>query len=440
MRRPLPPLLFPALLATALLGFASPGMARDVFVAPEGAAVDATPDGGRDRPFASVQAAFDGGGVAQEGGRILLLPGEHGDLRLDTARARATVEIAPAEAGAVHVQSIYVERGENLDIHGLQVWPTRPRADGVPSSLVTTRARSRDVTLRDLDVRARPDAENYLAWSLEDWRAAPRNGAQLRGRDIALLDSRFTATHFAIATLGERARVEGNVIAGFSGDAMRGLGDGSVFRGNRVSDCIKFNDNHDDGFQSWSRGDKGASGKGVVRDVVVESNVIREWTGPKDHPLRCHLQGIGLFDGIYQNWTIRNNVVEVSAYHGIAVYGGVDVTIVNNTVVRSDGGTGKFPWVKLTPHKDGRPSTGGVVANNLAMRFDIKTDPAHPAVVERNAQTPYPNLALRSPGEGDFRPEAGGPAFGSADPRYAPPTDAFGRPRGERPSLGAVEP
>lgn len=440
-----------ALALAGALAAADAATARDIFVAPEGAIVptgapgviapEGAPDGDRARPFPTAQAVFDAG-AAQGGDRIVLLDGEHGDIRLGVARATSTVEIAPETPGGVHAQSLYVEQGENLRIRDLSIWPTRPRGAAVPGSLVTTRLRSRRIELVGLDVRSAEDAAGYYAWTLEDWTRMVRNGAHLRGQDITLRDSRFTAVNFGIATLDERAVVENNVVAGFAGDGIRGLGDDSVFRGNTVVDCVKINDNHDDGFQSWSRGEKSRSGAGVVRRVVVERNLIREWAGPAAHPLRCQLQGIGLFDGMYEGWVIRNNVVAVSAFHGIAVLGGIDVAIASNTVVSASGAASRQPWIMLKAHKDGRPSRGGVVANNLTMRMVVESDPADLALESSNVTMGSPARFLVDAADGDFRPAPGGMAIGAADPRYAPEVDFRGVPRndGRKPTLGAIEP
>ena len=58
-----------------------------------------------------------------------------------------------------------------------------------------------------------------------------------------------------------------------------------------------------------------------------------EWRGRDAPDLACSLQGIGLFDGMYEGLNIRNNLVVVSAYHGINAGGALDSVVVNNTII-----------------------------------------------------------------------------------------------------------
>ena len=49
-----------------------------------------------------------------------------------------------------------------------------------------------------------------------------------------------------------------------------------------------------DALQSWVI-------SGPVTGMTVENNTFIEWNSPVVNPLRCALQGIGFFDGPYQN-------------------------------------------------------------------------------------------------------------------------------------------
>jgi hypothetical protein len=108
----------------------------------------------------------------------------------------------------------------------------------------------------------------------------------------------------------------------------------------------------------------------VIRDLTLDSNTIIEWTHAPDHPLRGGLQGIGMFDGPYENLLIQNNVVVTRHTHGISVYGAFGAQIINNTVVSLSGRPGKYPMIRVKKQKDGTPSENVRVANNLAMGFE----------------------------------------------------------------------
>src|SRR5690606_12571794 len=79
-------------------------------------------------------------------------------------------------------------------------------------------------------------------------------------------------------------------------------------------------------------GSDGGVGTGVVRGVVIRGNVFINFTDP-DREFAGSAQGIGCFDGFFEDWVIENNVVVVNHWHGITLLGARNVRVVNNTVV-----------------------------------------------------------------------------------------------------------
>lgn len=395
-------------------------------------------DGSAARPFPSVEAAL-AAGVVEAGDRLILGPGAHGVIRIVGHRFEAPVTVEPAAGAEVRAAGIQIAESANLRIRGIGVWPETPAPHW--RALVHVARSAADIELERLDIRSAPDAPGYLGWSAEDWLGRMRHGAMLEGTRIALRDSRIRGAQSGIVVGGPHAEIVGNLVEGFSGDGMVGLGDHGVFRGNTVRDCIHVDDTHRDGFQSWTIGADGRVGTGVVTGVVIDGNRFLEWAGPRDHPLRCELQGIGLFDGRFEGWVIQNNLVAVSHWHGIAIYGADDPRILHNTVVHVDGARGQKPWIRVASHKNGTPSRGGVVANNIAMNFVLEED-RNPALrSHRNVVLSRPTRVLRDPFGGDFRllPDAG--SVDAADPRYATEADVDGTPRplGDGADVGAFE-
>ena len=415
------------LLVVCLLALLPGGaLARDLLVAAPG-----VPDGRAE--FASLGEALN---AAVGGDRILLLPGSYGEIEIRGARFETPVVIAPAEATGAHVLAIRISTSSHLTIRGLQVWPLEP---GTRPTLVHSQVNADHIRFEALDIRASPDApDTYMTWTLKDWLGTwPAGGVNLEGPDNALIGSRIAGTGFAITASGARAEVRDNHVLGFSGDGIRGLGDNSVFAGNRVQDCFKVNDNHDDGFQSWAR-DEDETGRKVVRGIIIEANIILEWTGPADHPLHCQLQGIGLYDGIYRDFVIRNNLIVVEHWHGISVWGAQDTEIVNNTVVFPGGAVSPDrPWIMLRASKSGVDPGGNTLVNNVAMAYREVSE----EVIRRNVIARYPVQLLRDPVHGDYRPRENGPLIDAADPAFAPPFDIENRPRpmGNGPDIGAYE-
>lgn len=418
-----------ACLVLALM-LAPMGFARDLHVAPGGARVSPAPDGSAAAPWPSVTAALDVGG-AQGGDRILLMDGSHGPLKLERRMFDRPLVIEAKNRGRAHVTAISVGQARNIVIRGLSVWPLAPSQKG--RDLVSVSGEG--IRLERLDIRGRRDAaETYPHWKagdwLVDWRA---NGVRMAGTGNALTDSRIIATAFGVTVSASRTEVRDNLVAGFSGDGLRGLADDLTFSGNRVQDCIRVDGNHMDGFQSWSsRKDRDRP----LKNLTLDGNSFLEWANLVISPYRCGLQGISLFDGPFENVRITNNLVVTSTYHGIAMVEARDSAILNNTVVQPAGRPGNHPWIMVETRK-GRgghvPDEQVTVANNVSNSYKGIAEP-----LRRNVVVKAPDRMFVNPADGDFRPRPGGPLIGSADADIAPRYDIAGTRRpAVRADLGA---
>lgn len=418
--------------------------AADLHVDP-GAAEDG--DGSAATPFRSLSRAIK---AAEARDRLLLAPGNYGVLRLSLPEAKRGLviegEAAPRPdgepGGAARFTWIRVNGAQDLTLRRLLVMPDAGSQAGEGADRPAAERGLLElwgdgpVRAEALELRSAPDAI-LLGWtSPDDWNGrAARAAINIRSPDATVIGNRITGVKFGIEAAGPRARVEGNLVDMFAGDGLRGLGDDGLFLRNTVRNTIDVNANHDDGFQSWATR-KNEAGEKVVRSVVLDGNRIFEWTLPEGHPLshlHGRLQGIGMFDGIYEDWIIRNNLVVVDHYHGISVYGGRRVAIVNNTVLHPRLSGSATPRIMFKPLKSGRSLEGNVAANNIAMGMIAEDGAAR----VRNLVGAYPLLALRAE---DFSPRAGGKAEGVADPAYAPAVDIDGRPRPKgRADLGALQ-
>lgn len=433
------PSLFSACLICLLCWSATPSGATEYWVSPD---QTENGDGSQTAPWNTLEAALRSG-TLKGGDRLVLEAGEYGSVTLRNLRfgAEAPLEIVAEAPGAAHMLGLNVVGSSGLVIRDLAIWPVNP-VSGTYDRVFVGR-HSPDIVFHGLDVRGRPDApETYLSWSKDEWLGPWRsNGMKILGPRNAVYDSTFTGVGFGITASGKEARVIGNEVRGFSGDGLRGLGNNAVFRGNLVRDCVKIDDNHDDGFQSWAK-HKDANGVPAVSGTIIEANRILEWTGPEDHPLRCRLQGIGMFDGMYRNWVIRNNVVSVSVYHGISVYGAEGVQIINNSVVNARGLAGGKPWIMISDHKNGTPARDNLVVNNLSNSFKTKVSAGGDVIpTSMNVVVRYPYRTYLDPVRFDYRLRDDSPLIDVGVAEFAPPEDIEGRPRplGAGPDMGAHE-
>lgn len=395
-------------------------------------------EAGGSADFQTLSAALSSGQI-KAGDTISLAPGPHGRVEIVGAQFDTPVTITTDAKNPAHLDTLRVLNSRNLTFENMQVWPRQDESDN--DWLVYAEFGTDRITFRNLDIRSTRTAGRYRNWSKSDWFRWRKAGVRLLGDNGALLNSRVTGVSFGVSVFGVNGRVIGNQINGFSADAMRGIGDNGLFAANQVRDCVKIDDNHDDGFQSWSLDAGGTPGNGVRRNVTLENNMILEWTGSSSHPLRCELQGIGLYDGLYQGFVIRNNVISVTAWHGISGSGLIDSVIANNTLVNRDGPSQEKPWIGIFTHKDGRPSRNVTVANNMTARINID-GPSKPSTnLINNAIIPYPARELVDPYNGDFRPKPGSRLVGAADLNHATVKDMFGAQRklGNGPDIGAIE-
>ncbi len=393
-------------------------------------------DGSKSTPWPSLDIALRSGKI-RGGDEILLQSGNYGFIQIAGAKFSSPVLIAAAPNAKVRVERIQVRSSKNITFRDLLVWPQNPTSD--IQFLIRTSRDSPNIIFNRIDVRSAEDAGNYRRWNKSTWRARQVNGILAEGPNSEVSNSLLRGLYHAVSVKGKGSRILNNRILGYSGDGARALGDNSLVRGNIIQDCVKIDGNHDDAFMTWSLGANGKVGAGTINGLVIENNLIEEWTGRKNHPFICELQGIFL-GGYLNDLVIQNNVVSVSAFHGITAYGVTRGKIVNNTLVNSRGPSKTQPWIGLWGHVD-RGSTQVTVANNIAPVFKVTTLPSYNLRQFRNVVVTNPEQQLRAPFKGDYRPANGSALIDGADAQYAPARDIDGTTRtlGSSADIGAYE-
>ncbi len=420
------------LIAAALMISTSvPGWAATYYVAPQGTTISPTANGSEAKPWGSVDSAIK---VVKGGDTILLMDGLHGGLKIYNIAFESPVTIRSMNGKKARLEWILLQgTTSNYVFRDLSIWPSNPDIL-VRKRLIETYDSVADITFDNLDVRGSADAASYPSWTLDQWNKRNVGAFFAGGPRTRIINNQVTGISFGIQTLGNDSLIANNSVSGFSGDALRALGQQNIVRNNNVTDCVQINDNHSDGFQSWKR-------TVPVDGLVVDGNKILEWSNSISNPLRCKLQGIGLFDGFYENLIIQNNIVSVSAYHGISVYGARNAKIINNTVVSASGNPAKSPWLRVFPHRDGTPSTDVMVANNLAMSFGGTSNTTNRVASVSNTVITYPATMFSDVKRFNYVPKAASGYIDTANMLYAPKTDIMGaaRPYGKGPDRGAFE-
>jgi hypothetical protein len=364
------------------------------------------------------------------GDALVLLSGDHGHARLVESHNARFIEIRAAAGERALLSGLELVGVERYRIRGLVL---QGLSGGGTRSLLHLeshgwRGPCRSIVVEDCEIASLEDA---AGWAAADWDTLSATGILADGEYLSLRRCRLRNVNHGILVSGSHAIVERNEVENFCGDGLRGIGNDMIFQYNTVRNCYDVNENHDDGFQSFS-----VNGQPPRERIVLRGNVIIGYTDP-DQPYRGTLQGIGCFDGMYVDWVVENNIVATDHWHGITFLGAQDCRIVNNTVVDLNQEDPGPPWIHIGPHKDGRPSSGCVIRNNIAA--SILADAG--VTADHNLETTDWAALFEDYGQLDLRPLPGSAAIDAGSAELAPQVDIDGnpRPRGAGFDLGAYE-
>jgi hypothetical protein len=245
---------------------------------------------------------------------------------------------------------------------------------------------------------------------------------------------------------GKYFLVSGNVIENYAGDGIDHFGSHIRIENNRIVDAHGVCGNkcvHNDGIQGWNFNNR----PGLINtDIVINDNEIVQQTRPNLVLAADALQGITIFDGNWEGVRISNNIVIVSAWHGITVFGARDVSIFNNTVIPAN--PKRSTWIMYGPGKNtaAAPPGSAIVRNNIAR--DIGTGGRLPAdvgaVLDHNIKVrnfdDFADFFVKFDPENftyDLHLSRRSDARGEGSSDGAPATDIEGSPRGPKMDIGA---
>jgi parallel beta-helix repeat protein len=442
-----------------LLAIASSVLASDFYIDPQHG--DPSGDGSANRPWRSLQEVIDRGLVQSRGwdslpynperklvakneaapikpgDTIWLRSGDYGDVTIRKHYNAGVVAIAAQQGHVPRLRSLLLQSSSHWALKGLHISPEFGTG-GKPRTMIEIQSHGWNGPVHDVLVEqcVLQSIADSSGWSAADWNERSVSGIGADGERIVIRGNRLKNVNFGISVSASHALIERNVVENFAGDGLRGLGNHSVFQHNLVKNCYDVNDNHDDGFQSWSTGPDGV-GSGEVIGIVLRGNTIINNEDP-DQPHRGTLQGIGCFDGMFVDWTIENNVVIVDHYHGITLGGARNCRFVNNTVFDPNDRRPGPAALRIGKHKRGTVSSGCTVRNNLVSALHVDGERM---TVDHNLMIGDPAAVFAGPARFDLRLRPGSPAIDAGSNDLAPVVDIenVARPQGAAVDLGAYE-
>ena len=316
----------------------------------------------------SKLTAFHVNAPIQPGDTLILLSGLHGSLFLKNYNNALPITLMAAPGESPVLEQVHLQACSNWILDGLIV-SSEPYGHYLSDKLIYLESHGWQGPTKNITIRNCHIYSTKSPWTnAADWVNKASDGLFIKADSVLAQGNILENVHFGLTASGDFIQAIGNHIINFSGDGMRLLGSHILFDGNTIKNCYDVDENHDDGIQSFTTNGH------VVDHNIIRNNVILNFEDP-NQPLLGPLQGIGCFDGFYNDWLIENNLISVNHWHGITLLGANDCRIIHNTVIDPTPDEEPGPsWIRIDDHKDGRKSSNCVVANNIVNRIIADAD------------------------------------------------------------------
>ncbi len=375
---------------------------------------------------------FSAGKTFSAGDVIYLRNGYHGHPTI-TGSPNGMVIIQPQSGHNPTAKKVVFDDASNFTLRGLEISPEIV-SSYEKGNFVTINSDCSSIVLEDCLIYS---AASISGWTAQNWLDRAGTGISCAAPDTQIIGNHIKNVRFGInmSASAENSVCSYNTIENFAADGIRGLGNYQVFEYNLIMNAFDVDDNHDDGFQSWTNG-PGGVGSGTIYGTVLRGNVIISYTDP-NQPLKTTLQGIGCFDGFFEDWIVENNVVCVDQWHGISFYGAINCRFVNNTVVENPiAAFSNQPWLGVFAHKTRGASTGNIVRNNLVRALSIASGSS---TVDHNIETTNYTSHFVDYNGFDFHLKSTSSAVDAGITSQAPSIDRDGYSRSAPYDVGAYE-
>ncbi|HHB79791.1 MAG TPA: hypothetical protein ENK85_11215 [Saprospiraceae bacterium] len=295
---------------------------------------------------------------------LFLNSGNYGDVTINQTNH---LTITSAIQQKPIISSIQINQSNDINIMSAQIESIQPK--GKNAYYIKIDQKSTNITISNCQIQAAGQTET---WQPADWKSKAANGIFSEANNSTFSNNLIKNIHHGLETKGDNCLVSNNIIIRFAGDAIRNTGNNNTFDSNYLADAVvddyyDKDGNHDDLFQAWTF-DK------PISNLTIVNNIAINCTDTTIHLPSKNVQGIACFDGMEENWKIKNNLVIVDHPHGIALFGAQNCEIINNKVIPNPFHRYEFesaPWIMIHDHKDGRKSHSNQIINNLVSVLKI---------------------------------------------------------------------
>lgn len=373
------------------------------------------------------------GAPIQAGDTLMLYTGLHGTITLVNYINNQNIVIMNVPDNTPVFNKLHLQSGKNWIIQGVEI-SSEPYGNYINDKLVFLESHNWQGPVSNIRISDCKIYSTTTPWQdSTSWITKVSDGIIIRGDSVYIFNNEILNIGFGISMRGDYITSSGNTITNFSADGIRLVGSNSIVEKNIIKNCYSVDSNHDDGIQSFTTGGL------VVDNNIVRQNIILNYEDP-NQPLLGDLQGIGCFDGPFNNWTVENNLVVVNHWHGISFYGLTNSEIINNTVLDPTPAVSPGPsWIKIED-LTGYPSSGCIMKNNVTNDIIVTSN----TTTGNNATLPtLSDYALNFVDHSayDFHLIQSSPLIDVADNTISPAVDLDDnvRPSGIMPDIGAYE-
>lgn len=200
-----------------------------------------------------------------------------------------------------------------------------------------------------------------LGWTAEQWNINATGILISGGNENKILNSKVMNCG-GIQVKGNNNLIDSNFISDFPTDGFGVWASGNIISNNVIQNSHKVNNNHNDLLQC-----------GTSSNNTIIGNTLRAYTDPKQPFIARDVQGLGCFDGWYDNFIVKNNTVIVD--HPIGIwFQGVKNSIIDGNIVKICGTklyNNRTPCIFVDVKKSGDASSNIIVTNNTSPHFEL---------------------------------------------------------------------